>query len=83
MYSFDHDVIWLSLRNDLARIAGIVRQSLDVYQRTIYLVYVGAWPLPDRSLPPGAKLVTNQLNKFSETENAYHIPIIFPKSSGI
>jgi len=74
VYSFDHDVIWLPLRNDLARIAGIVRQYLDVYQRPIYLVYVGARPLPDRLLPPGAKLVANQLNTFSETESAYHIP---------
>ena len=74
VYSFDHDVIWLPLRNDLAEIAGIVRQTLDVYQRPIYLVYVGARPLPDRLLPPGAKLVANQVNKFSETESAYHIP---------
>ena len=55
-------------------IADIVRQSLDVYQRPIYLVYIGARPLPDRLLPPGARLITNQLNKFSETESAYHIP---------
>jgi len=74
VYSFDHDVIWLPLRNDLARIAGIVKHYLDVYQRPIYLVYVGAQPLPERLLPPGAKLITNQLNKFSETESAYHIP---------
>ena len=74
VYSFDHDVIWLPLRKDLARIAGIVKHYLDVYQRPIYLVYVGAQPLPDRLLPPGARLITNQLNKFSETESAYHIP---------
>jgi len=37
VYSFDHDVIWLPLRNDLAQITGIVRQSLDVYQRPITL----------------------------------------------
>ncbi len=74
VYFFDHDVIWLPLRNDLAQIAGIVRRSLDIYQRPIYLVYVGARPLSGRLLPPGAKLITNQLNRFSETENAYHIP---------
>lgn len=74
VYSFDHDVIWLPFRKDLARIAGIVKHYLDVYQRPIYLVYVGARPLPDRLLPPGAKLVTNQLNEFRETESVYHIP---------
>lgn len=74
VYSFDHDVIWLPLRKDLARIAGIVRYYLGIYQRPIYLVYVGAQPLPEWLLPNGAKLVTNQLNEFRETESVYHLP---------
>ena len=48
--------------------------STEIHLRPIYLVYIGARPLPDRLLPPGAKLVTNQLNKFRETESVYHIP---------
>lgn len=74
VYSFDYDVIWLPLRNDLARIADIIGQSFDVYQRPIYLVYVGALPLPSRLLPGGSKLLFSQLNTDTEQESVYHIP---------
>ncbi len=74
VYSFDHDVIWLPLRNELPQIAGIVRHYLDIYHRPIYLIYISGQPLPRHLLPVGAKLLFSQLHTFTEQESVYHIP---------
>jgi hypothetical protein len=74
VYFFGHDVIWLPLRDDLARIVSIVTHYLHVYQRPLYLLYIGAHPLPARLLPPGAKRVNSQLHTFTEPERVNDIP---------
>ena len=74
VYSFDHDVVWLPVRNDLPKIVSIVRHYLDIYQRPIYLIYISRQPLSRHLLPAGAKLLFSQIQTFTEQEKVYHIP---------
>jgi len=70
VYSFDHDVIWLPLNRDLAQMTQIVTGYLRPYKRPLYLLYVGAQPLPRNLLPSGSKHITSQIHEFSEPERA-------------
>lgn len=74
VYSFDHDVIWLPLKRNLAQMIQIVTGYLRPYNRPLYLLYVGAKPLPRNLLPPKAKHITSQLHEFNEPERADEIP---------
>ncbi|MGM0425933.1 MAG: hypothetical protein ACQEQ7_01700 [Thermodesulfobacteriota bacterium] len=73
-YSFDHDVIWLPLKKDLVHMIQIVAGHLRWYNKPIYLLYVGAQPLPRNLLPPGSNRITSQLHEFTEPERAKSIP---------
>jgi len=74
VYSFDHDVIWLPLNRDLAQMTQIVTGYLTPYKRPLYLLYVGAKPLPRNLLPSGSKHITSQMHEFTEPERANGIP---------
>ncbi|MCF8082920.1 MAG: hypothetical protein K9M96_07485 [Deltaproteobacteria bacterium] len=74
VYSFDHDVIWLPLKRNLAQMTQIVTGYLRPYNRPLYLLYVGTQPLPRNLLPPGSEYMTSQLHEFTEPERAKGIP---------
>ncbi|MFP4085191.1 MAG: hypothetical protein ACLFUL_00225 [Desulfobacteraceae bacterium] len=74
VYSFDHDVIWLPLKRNLAQMTQIVTGYLSRYKRPLYLLYVGTQPLPRNLFPPGSKYMASQLHEFSEPERAKSIP---------
>jgi len=73
-YYFGHNVIWLPLNRDLARMTQIVSGYLTPGKRPLYLLYVGANPLPRNLLPTGSKHVTSQLHEFTEPERTNGIP---------
>lgn len=74
VYSFGHDVIRLPFDLNTGKIIEFARRYLNVYQRPIYLLYIGAQPLGRHFLPPGARLIANRVLTFSRPEHAYHIP---------
>jgi len=74
VYSFDHNVIWLPLNRDLAQMTQIVTGYLRPYNRPLYLLYIGARPLPRNLLPSGSNHITSQMHEFTEPEKANAIP---------
>jgi hypothetical protein len=74
VYYFDHDVIWLPLKSDLAKMVEIIAEHLRKYDRHLYLLYIGRQPLPGTFLPQGTRYITSQMHRFTTPERAYHIP---------
>jgi len=74
VYSFGHDVLQLPFAPDLEKIIKFVELYIRVYQRPIYLLYIGLEPLPKSYLPSKAKLITSRLLTFTRFKRAYGIP---------
>jgi len=74
VYSLGHDVIRLPFRQNLAKMVDAVKTHLTVYQRPIYLLYIGTQPLRAGLLPNSAKLIASHLHTFTQPELVYHIP---------
>ena len=74
VYSFGHDVLQLPFVMDLAKVIKFVKFYLKVYQKPIYLLYIGAQPLAKFLLPPKAKLITSRRLTFTRFKRAYGIP---------
>ena len=75
VYSFGHDVLQLPFAPYLlAKIINSLDFYLRVYQRPIYLIYIGGEPLPKSFLPRRAKLITSRQLTFTRFRRAYAIP---------
>jgi hypothetical protein len=74
VYSFGHNVIWLPLNRELPQMIQIVSSYLKSYKRPLYVLYVGAQPLPRNLLSSGYRHITSQLHEFTEPERANGIP---------
>ncbi len=73
-YSFGHDVLQLPFAPDLEKNIKSVEFYTRVYQRPLYLLYIGRDPLPKSFLPRRAKLITSRLLTFTRFKRAYGIP---------